>query len=170
MRRHASPLFLQGIAQAIAIHLARNYAGTDGSAAAVRRCPATSCGRSPTGWRNTSPRSSTWTGWRRRPAKQILLQPPVQERAGRVAFPLSYSPADGRGTTPAPRDEEERGGNRPGRGLRQSQPFRTTLPPGNGPPPERLPPAEVKSHVAANKRLVLAKMIIETAINRAARC
>ena len=26
MRRHASPLFLQGIAQAIAIHLARNYA------------------------------------------------------------------------------------------------------------------------------------------------
>src|SRR5271165_7266060 len=29
-RRHASALFLQGIAQAIAIHLARNYAGTDG--------------------------------------------------------------------------------------------------------------------------------------------
>lgn len=28
MRRHASPLFLQGIAQAIAIHLARNYAET----------------------------------------------------------------------------------------------------------------------------------------------
>ena len=28
MRRHASPLFLQGIAQAIAIHLARNYAAT----------------------------------------------------------------------------------------------------------------------------------------------
>jgi len=28
MRRHASPLFLQGIAQAIAIHLARNYAKT----------------------------------------------------------------------------------------------------------------------------------------------
>jgi AraC family transcriptional regulator len=26
MRRHASPLFLEGIAQAIAIHLARNYA------------------------------------------------------------------------------------------------------------------------------------------------
>ncbi len=30
LRRHASALFLQGIAQAIAIHLARNYAGTDG--------------------------------------------------------------------------------------------------------------------------------------------
>jgi AraC family transcriptional regulator len=30
MRRHASPLFLQGIAQAIAIHLARNYAEKDG--------------------------------------------------------------------------------------------------------------------------------------------
>ena len=29
MRRHASPLFLQGIAQAIAIHLARNYAEMD---------------------------------------------------------------------------------------------------------------------------------------------
>jgi AraC family transcriptional regulator len=29
MRRHASPLFLQGIAQAIAIHLARNYAELD---------------------------------------------------------------------------------------------------------------------------------------------
>jgi len=28
LRRHASPLFLQGIAQAIAIHLARNYAET----------------------------------------------------------------------------------------------------------------------------------------------
>ena len=28
MRRHASPIFLQGIAQAIAIHLARNYAET----------------------------------------------------------------------------------------------------------------------------------------------
>ena len=28
MRRHASPLFLQGLAQAIAIHLARNYAET----------------------------------------------------------------------------------------------------------------------------------------------
>ena len=28
MRRHASPLFLEGIAQAIAIHLARNYAET----------------------------------------------------------------------------------------------------------------------------------------------
>ena len=28
MRRKASPLFLQGIAQAIAIHLARNYAET----------------------------------------------------------------------------------------------------------------------------------------------
>jgi AraC family transcriptional regulator len=28
MRRQASPLFLQGIAQAIAIHLARNYAET----------------------------------------------------------------------------------------------------------------------------------------------
>jgi AraC family transcriptional regulator len=28
MRRHASPLFLQGIAQAIAVHLARNYAET----------------------------------------------------------------------------------------------------------------------------------------------
>jgi AraC family transcriptional regulator len=28
MRRHASPLFLQGIAQAVAIHLARNYAET----------------------------------------------------------------------------------------------------------------------------------------------
>ncbi len=32
LRRHASALFLQGIAQAIAIHLARNYAGTDGEA------------------------------------------------------------------------------------------------------------------------------------------
>ena len=31
LRRHASALFLQGIAQAIAIHLARNYAGTDGA-------------------------------------------------------------------------------------------------------------------------------------------
>jgi AraC family transcriptional regulator len=30
LRRHASALFLQGIAQTIAIHLARNYAGTDG--------------------------------------------------------------------------------------------------------------------------------------------
>jgi AraC family transcriptional regulator len=30
LRRHASALFLQGIVQAIAIHLARNYAGTDG--------------------------------------------------------------------------------------------------------------------------------------------
>ena len=30
LRRHASALFLQGIAQAIAIHLARNYARTDG--------------------------------------------------------------------------------------------------------------------------------------------
>jgi AraC family transcriptional regulator len=28
MRQHASPIFLQGIAQAIAIHLARNYAET----------------------------------------------------------------------------------------------------------------------------------------------
>src|ERR1700722_3575637 len=28
MRRKASPLFLQGIAQAVAIHLARNYAET----------------------------------------------------------------------------------------------------------------------------------------------
>jgi len=31
MRRHASVLFLQGLAQAIAIHLARNYAGTVGA-------------------------------------------------------------------------------------------------------------------------------------------
>ena len=31
LRRHASALFLQGIAQAIAIHLARNHAGTDGA-------------------------------------------------------------------------------------------------------------------------------------------
>lgn len=30
LRKHASALFLQGIASAIAIHLARNYAGTDG--------------------------------------------------------------------------------------------------------------------------------------------
>jgi AraC family transcriptional regulator len=29
LRRHASALFLQGLAQAIAIHLARNYVGTD---------------------------------------------------------------------------------------------------------------------------------------------
>jgi AraC family transcriptional regulator len=32
LRRHASPLFLQGIAQAVAIHLARNYAETAGEA------------------------------------------------------------------------------------------------------------------------------------------
>ena len=68
MRRHASPLFLQGIAQAIAIHLARNYAEMDEAnrAAAVRRCPATSFDKSRTGWRNTSPRSSASTGWRHR--------------------------------------------------------------------------------------------------------
>jgi len=35
------------------------------------------------------------------------------------------------------------GGNRPRRGPRQSQPFRTTLPAGNGTFPKRLPPAAV---------------------------
>jgi hypothetical protein len=49
---------------------------------------------------------------------------------------------------PAPRDEAERGGNRAGRGLRQSRPFRATLPPGNRPGPERLSAATVTANHA----------------------
>lgn len=46
MRRRASPLYLQAIAQAIAIHLARNYAEwSGGRALVVRRCRATSFAR-----------------------------------------------------------------------------------------------------------------------------
>jgi len=65
MRRHASPLFLEGIAQAIAIHLARNYAETvKESLAAARPCRVSSSSKYPTGWRNTWPKTSNWINWR----------------------------------------------------------------------------------------------------------
>ncbi len=39
LRRHASPLFLQGIARAVAIHLARNYAETASNPESIRGSP-----------------------------------------------------------------------------------------------------------------------------------
>lgn len=49
LRRRASPLFLQGIAQAIAIHLARNYAETVNALAIVPHC--WRCLAGTVGWR-----------------------------------------------------------------------------------------------------------------------
>ena len=74
---------------------------------------------------------------------RFVRQPPVQERVGHVAVALSNQFAHGCSEASVARDQAERGGNSVGRGLRQSQPFRATLPPGNRPGPKRLPPAMV---------------------------
>jgi len=151
MRRHASPLFLQGIAQAVAIHLARNYAET------VKES------------RSGSPSLPGYklrqiTDWMAENVAEEFNLDRLAARAGLSKFYFNRLFKTAMGMSPSHYNitlrmdeskrllretKKKRGGSGAGRGLRQSQPFRATLPPGNGPFSERLSSAAVRPPAAA---------------------
>jgi len=142
-RREASPLLVQGIGQAIAVHLARNYSVLDKeSRSGSPSLPGYKL-KQIQGWmaEHLADEFDLSRLAARAGLSKFYFQRLFKSATGHDTIVLPHHAANGRGPTPASRNQEEHRGGRPGGRLREPQPLCASLPPGNRPLPERLPKA-----------------------------